>query len=100
MREIADGRYLAGDRGMNGRGDKTGCLAALFSFFYFLSNDDEGLGGGADMLAQGNDCAFGNCCGNGRFVCCEVFVISRMHTSAECIVRMYCRGFHSVSPAI
>ncbi len=85
---------------MDGRRDKAGGLTDLFSFFYFLSNDNEGLGGGADMLAQGNDCSFGNGCGNGWLMCSEVLVISRMHTSAECIARVYCRSFHSVSPAI
>ena len=84
---------------MDRSGNKTGRLADLLSFFYFLSDDDEGFGGCADMLAQGDDCSFGDRCGNGRLVCCKMLVASRMHTPAECIVCLYGRGFHSVSPA-
>ena len=100
MREIPDGRDLARNGRMDRSGNKTGRFADLLSFFDFLSDYYEWLGGCADVLAEGNDCSFGDCCGYGRFVCSEMLVISGMHTPAECVVCFYGRGFHSVSPAI
>ena len=38
---------------MDGRGNKTGGLADLFSFFYFLSYDYKGFGGGAICWLRG-----------------------------------------------